>query len=654
MLIGSLDIGGTKAGTSTVDRIYVGSALVFGTGPSDTAMLYPSDAFVAGGFVDITQSPYSADPTGVVDATAAIQDACDDVAAALESSAVMNAGTVFFPEGTYKVSNSIFPAGSSVRLLGAHKNLTTIRLANNSAGFGAGADKYVYRPGNDGGGGANQAFADYVQHLTIEIGSGNPGAVGMYFDAANSGAFEHVRIIAPNGGSQGVVFAGPTGNAYARDIEIDGFDTGMWGDSQIANCFPMDDIVIKNCDVAIELGKKNLQFVGLTVENCPTVLTADVGGAALIVNGTFTGGAGGPCIDVPVNAWLHLRNITATGWDRIVDVGAPQHFVGETSIAEWGTKAYFIGETETAWSENLTEPISFALPIEPHPEYHTNDFDKWANVKDFGAVSDGSTNATAAIQDAIDSGAEIVYFPRSIAGYNIAGTVIVRNACRRIDFMFSTLLGSGAFSMQNGTSPEVLLENFDSVAGNSPNLIKATTRTVAIRNGRPLAMPVTCTASGKLFVSNLGPQCSINVSSGATAWLRQIDTGGTVTITVNGATCWVLGDNYEGLDQLMRNRVVTNGGVLEVLGGAADCRDDVHTIDEGGFYQSTDSYLSAIQTGHYVEDAGVFGRWPWLVEETFGANTYDVFDDDLFMVVTSSGRARIAFPLYVSPHGPPP
>lgn len=49
------------------------------------------------------------------------------------------------------------------------------------------------------------------------------------------------------------------------------------------------------------------------------------------------------------------------------------------------------------------------------------------SVKDFGAVGDGVTDDTAAIQAAIDSGAGAVYFPTSIASYYITAQLVLNS-----------------------------------------------------------------------------------------------------------------------------------------------------------------------------------------------------------------------------------
>ena len=94
--------------------------------------------------LSVTSAPYNADPTGVVDATAAIQFCINDVTAA-------GGGTVFIPNGTYKVS---FPANagtspaiklrSNITIQGNGQNNSVIRLANQQGNYDAifGAETY--------------------------------------------------------------------------------------------------------------------------------------------------------------------------------------------------------------------------------------------------------------------------------------------------------------------------------------------------------------------------------------------------------------------------------------------------------------------------------------------------------------------------------
>src|SRR5688572_12997290 len=75
--------------------------------------------------VDVTAAPYNADPTGVVDSTAAIQQAIDDVG-------VAGGGVVLLPAGTFRISvpegapHALTISHSRVIIKGAGPNLTRV------------------------------------------------------------------------------------------------------------------------------------------------------------------------------------------------------------------------------------------------------------------------------------------------------------------------------------------------------------------------------------------------------------------------------------------------------------------------------------------------------------------------------------------------
>ena len=599
-------------------------------------------------FIDVTVSPYNADPTGVADSTSAIQAACNAAA----TGATFAPGTVWLPAGTYKVTNTIVPTTSGLRLLGAGKYKTTIRLADSSSGFNTG-NKPVYQSGRAGAQ-ANQGYANYVQHLTIEIGSGNGAAVALQADMANSGAVEHVRLIAPSGGGRGINLTSSTGNAYGHDIYISGFTYGIYGDTNPANNFIFENVTIENCTTAIHNWRKNLWFQGLIVKDCATVInTVDQFSSTGVINGVFTGGSGGPAIDYASKGFLYLRNIQARGWGNLIDVGATSYFIGATKIVEWSTEPYYVGsEMPNAWSEALAAPVSFNLPIERAPEWHTSDLSRWANVKDYGAAGDGSTDDTSAIQAAIDSGAQVVYFPHSDAGYVIDGALHVRAAVRKVDCCFSLLGGSGSISIDDGTAGEVLFENWAIPNASTPAITKATTRRVSLRNANN-SPTVTNSAAGRMFLTNMGPKVKINLGGGATIWIRQLDHASSGdTYQISAATAWIFGDNVEPPSGSFSAIKALSGAVVEVIGGAADAKNNVYT--SAAYFQATNSYLSCITIGYTSDTGSGFGDWTKLVTDVFGGNTYNLTNAVAFECNAGAGtQGRVGFPLYISPQWPP-
>ena len=67
--------------------------------------------------IDVTQSPYSADPTGATDATAAIQSALDACAVVSANPGNAAGGSVYLPAGVYKTSSALI-LHSHVKLFG--------------------------------------------------------------------------------------------------------------------------------------------------------------------------------------------------------------------------------------------------------------------------------------------------------------------------------------------------------------------------------------------------------------------------------------------------------------------------------------------------------------------------------------------------------
>lgn len=195
------------------------------------------------GILDVTRPPFSADPTGRRDATAALQRAIDY---ARDRQMVC-----YFPTGTYLVSDTLYCRQNYYRrvngytfgarehpclLVGSHAGARpVIRLRDHSPGFNEpGKPKCVVRfearkVSRQG------LFPDEIsQHINmnqmfagidIVIGAGNAGAIGIHHWSAQGSGVQDCRIDATNGliGLQGGAGAGG-GHA---NITIQGGRIGM-------------------------------------------------------------------------------------------------------------------------------------------------------------------------------------------------------------------------------------------------------------------------------------------------------------------------------------------------------------------------------------------------------------------------------------------
>src|SRR5262249_2533678 len=127
---------------------------------------------------------------------------------------------VYLPDGTYLVSAPLLKRyadgrfASGLMLVGQSEAHTIIRLADKAAGYGDPGDpkavvfttsKQVDGTPTSGGkdyprlGEGNDAYMNFVEDLTIDVGAGNPGAIGIDYLANNIGAVRNVTLTAATG-----------------------------------------------------------------------------------------------------------------------------------------------------------------------------------------------------------------------------------------------------------------------------------------------------------------------------------------------------------------------------------------------------------------------------------------------------------------------
>ncbi|MVM39636.1 hypothetical protein GO730_21865 [Spirosoma sp. HMF3257] len=195
--------------------------------------------------LNITQPPYNADPTGVVDATAAFN-------AAVASSMSF----VYIPNGTYRLTDAITwqptlvpdvrgRGGSGIQLWGQSRDGVILKLDNNAPGFGDPANpKPLIFTGED----QPNRFGNSIANLTIHTGTGNAGAIALRYYANNFGMLDNVLI--KSGDGQGIIgldqsYSRANGPNFVKNLTIDGFNVGIKTDFALeSNVF--EHITLKN------------------------------------------------------------------------------------------------------------------------------------------------------------------------------------------------------------------------------------------------------------------------------------------------------------------------------------------------------------------------------------------------------------------------
>ena len=546
-----------------------------------TCLEFPGDAGV------INVKSYGAVGDGVHDDTTALR-------AAIRASD-NNFGTawwrnriVYLPEGTYLVSDTLYKrsaAGSymsSMVLIGASRSATTLRLRNNAPGFAnASAPKaLIYTSstllsgtptagGKDyaGKGEGDDAYANYVENMTIDVGQGNPGAVGIDFLANNMGALRNLWIVGAAGsGAVGISMDRKwPGPALVSNVSVSGFDVGISvSNTEYGVTFDKNTLSGQR-SVALRNNGNALSINDLAIDGDATGITnRDPQGLVTAVNVRFSGHAT-TATAIDNGGSMTLRQITSTKAARFFGVARP---------AGWAFEGVYQANTRV---HSATPPWALAIRSAPAPVF-SDPPETWANVRSYGAVPDGVTDSTSAVRQALASGATTIYFPYGT--YVINDTVEIPPNVRRIEGMMSTLsvarynsvpfwLGGGIFKVSAGGTQPLLIErlNFDMInRGGKLAIEYLGAAPLVVRDvvTAGIALVDRAASGGPLFVENVccGP---VKVAGPSGAWLRQFNSEGSGTrITNSGSPLWILGMKIEQNATVLSN---LPGSVTEALGG---------------------------------------------------------------------------------------
>ena len=510
------------------------------------AQKYPLD----GGVIDVTQPPYNADKTGILDATAAINKALDDYPNMM--------AIIYLPEGTYLISNTLkwpgYERGSygNEILEGDGIDKTIIKLKNNCEGFTTpGSPKEMIHTGTD----PAQRFRIALRSLTINTGTGNAGAIGARFMANNQGGVFDVKIVSGDG--NGIVgldlsYVDENGPLLVKNLEVDGFNYGIKCYAG-QNSQTFEHIILKNQKICGLYSQSQVISIRdlKSMNSVTAVNNANNNGVITIIGAELTGGSTSTPAIIN-NSVMYLRDIESVGYNKIVRnlVGNRLDVLG-SSIDEWTShRKYSLFEG--------TPSSMLKLEIKETPLPTIDPLDQWSKVTSTGG------DDTKNIQDAIDAGKSTVYFPRG--NYNLYGKVYVRGNVQRIVGLEASIniTSSSGFIVEEGSAPVVVIERFTS--GYTPGFLvtQNSSRIVVVRNACNIAVKKNA-GTGDLFLEDI----TSNPSSffefhGGNIWARQFNVENSGTHVINdGANLWILGMKNERDGILIETK---NGGKTELLG----------------------------------------------------------------------------------------
>jgi hypothetical protein len=534
---------------------------------------------------------FGAKGDGVTDDTAAIvaaSKAIDDVPFSRPNA---DFSVIYLPNGTYLVSDTI--QWRNFRILqGQSRSGVVVRLKDGAVGYGDTANpKPVVRCLYNN----NESIGNYIRNLTVDVGRGNAGAIGVRYNAHNQGILEHVTIRSGDGaGAIGLDLSETEfGPAMVKHVSVQGFDVGISTPGQPSHA-TFAHVRLQDQRVA---GIRNFLPISIqdlhSINSVPAIVNGD---GNLLAQVTVIGARleGGDVRNVAIenNGTAHLRNVVTSGYGAALSNKGKR--VDGTTIGE-----FFEGERFNLFD---SRPGHIGLPLEAAPEVFVEPVANWVTPTNVPG------DDTASIQRAIDSGARTIFLPWGVS-YEISDTLIVRGSVRRILGMHR---GGLSGSIETFRSKPMLRVQGN---GQHPVSIEAlSTNTYPFRDHISVemdsALPVylksmfvypsalitnTAAATGKLFVddTSLLPR----ITAPLTMQIRQFNPENNpydpvlsrpVTYLENqGAKFVALGWKSEAP---ALHAKTTNGGQTEILGGFFR---DFFDIPGVPYFETIDADLSA-------------------------------------------------------------
>jgi hypothetical protein len=532
----------------------------------------PSDARI------LNVRDFGATPNDNTDDTKAIQKAI--VKAIDTQSRYGSPQFVFIPKGTYFISDTLVSRierkdwsdgwRAGMILMGELRGNTILKLKDNLPAFSnPSRPKSVIMTGSESdgrsnpSGSGNRAFRHSVYHLTIDVGKGNKGAIGIDYLANNRGAIEDVAINSLS--SEGI--AGISmhrfglGPALIKNVSIIGFDYGITiGHAEYH--MTLENISLKQQRIAgIDNDNNTLSIRALLSNNeVPAVAVKGSRGFIVMIDSQIVGEnkARQRGVGIQSNGILFLRNVSVKNYATAVH---------DKKNHRKRLKTNYIREYTSRPSVNSMSKrkASLNLPVKETPTYEARNVSEWANVETFGASASNQKNDDGmGIQAAIDSGKPVVYLPNG--GYSVSSTIILRKNVKKIVGMQSFIerrrgFKGPIFRLEEGTSPFVILEHLYLKGG---GISHSSRRALVIRHCDFPSYTNTSTGTGDLFVEDVIGKLS--VLNPQNVWARQLNTEFQNPQLRNiGGRVWVLGMKTEGPYTVLE---ASKGSQTEILGGA--------------------------------------------------------------------------------------
>lgn len=368
---------------------------------------------------------------GIADDTDALQAAIN---AAQESTGF---GIVFVPEGRYRLSRTVH-VWAGIRLIGVGAQRPTFVLGDDTPGFQEGDGRYLLhftsgrpsegQPVRDANPGT---FYSALSNIDIEIGEGNPAAIGVRSHWAQHCYLAHVDF-RTGSGRAGV---DEVGNEI-DDCRFFGGDYGIITTKPSPSWpFLLIDSAFENQRIAaIRTEEGGMTLVRNRFAHVPTAVTVnpdraeelfvidswfeDITGPALVISDEDNARSqvtlqNVACVGVPLLALFRQSGVEIQGMSTRYRVTS---FTSGLRIADVGEPPDVGADVGLGLLEPTAAPVPSDIPALPPCE-------TWVNVLALGAKDDGVTDDTQALRESI-AAHRTLYFPTG--RYRVTDTLTLR------------------------------------------------------------------------------------------------------------------------------------------------------------------------------------------------------------------------------------
>lgn len=387
---------------------------------------------------------------------------------------------MYFPSGTYLISSSIVPYYFT-QLVGDANNFPTLKATSGFAGFGLIDGNPYYT--SDLNWVSTNTFFKQVRNFVIDTTNVAAGtaATGMHWPTSQATSLQNIVFNMPT--SSDVVHVGlfieSGSGGFMSDLTFNGGKYGaQFGNQQ----YTMRNLEFNNQATAgfQMLWDWDWTFINVTINNAPLGIDMTAGGSSaqavgslILIDSAFRNVNVGikTAYDSSSSSWtngsLVLENVAVSNTPVVIQNDSGTVLAGgTTTISAWAEgHGYSLTSGATNIYGTITANNRPAALVSGNnyytrskPQYGSLSASDFVSVRSSGAVGNGATDDTAALQSAINTAVaagKVVYIDHGL--YLITRTLSIPPGAKIVGEGYPVLMAAGSY-FTNIDAPQVLIQ----------------------------------------------------------------------------------------------------------------------------------------------------------------------------------------------------